>query len=525
MDCFKYLTVAMLEATMVQLARIAPDLFTRVQLPELSLGRKKIHAIRMAHGSGPNRRGFLMVGGVHGRELMNPDAIVELLIDMLVAYRNKDSLSYGERSWTWFELANIIHTLDIWAIPCANPDGRQKVIDGDSLWRKNVRDTVDETECAERYMDKRDRDGVDVNRNFDIAWGITGRNTSKDPCSDSYYGPEAHSEPETQNIDVFCEEHRIDTFVDVHSYSNMVLYPWGHAPTQTADPTQSFTSLASPEGQPLTPPTYKEYMRGKDLLRFQTVAQRVVQSVHMVRPEPEPRKHPWKPMPIYDVYSSTTSGNTADYLYSRHLADPSRRKTYAFALETGPDRGDWKESFQPSNCDSRKDIRTEIKAALLTLMEQTVCGIDYIGTTVFDRPQIVEAMADMRDDGMARTVPGRDWLELFERLHGPVLSAMLGDDTVMNEATRLFDAVSGLVEDDSAKVTDDHVASARAFLGALREGMPASLHRDVAAIEERLAATEGRTLSQVVGQLGRNGPQKRPKLVRRRGRKSVQSTG
>ena len=44
MDCFKYLTVAMLEATMVQLERIAPDLFTRVELSEPSLDNKKIHA-------------------------------------------------------------------------------------------------------------------------------------------------------------------------------------------------------------------------------------------------------------------------------------------------------------------------------------------------------------------------------------------------------------------------------------------------------------------------------------------------
>ena len=137
-----------LEGIMAHLERTAPDLFTRVELAEPSLGGKKIHAIRLANGSGSKRRGFLMVGGVHARELVNPDAIVELLIDLLVAYRNKDQLSYGGRVWTWFELANIIHTLDIWAIPCANPDGREKVLAGDSMWRKNIRDTVDEGELA-----------------------------------------------------------------------------------------------------------------------------------------------------------------------------------------------------------------------------------------------------------------------------------------------------------------------------------------------------------------------------------------
>jgi hypothetical protein len=498
----KFLTVKMIEATMVQLARIAPDLFTRVELPEPSLDGRKIHAIRMAHGSGPNRRGFLMVGGVHGRELMNPDAIVELLIDLLVAYRNKESLSYGQRTWTWFELANIIHTLDIWAIPCANPDGRHRSMTFTWLWRKNAREYAAYWLC----------DGIDINRNFDIAWGMTGPVTSSSPCTDTYYGPNAHSEPETRNIVAFCEQHRIDTFVDVHSYRNAVLYPWGHAPTQTADPMQSFTTLAVPQGQDLTPPTYQEYMGGRDLLRFQTVAQRVVDSVHRVKPDPM-RNQPWSAKSSFNLWPGTVSGNTADYVYSRHIADPARRKTYAFALEAGPkatsvvgDRSFEQESFQPCNDDNRARIKQEAKAALLTLMEETVCGIDYIGTTILDRPEIVEAMADMRDDGMARTAPGRDWLDLFERLQGPILSAILTDESVMQEATRLFDAVAGLVEDASVTVSGDNLAIARDFLGAMRERLPAELHRDVAAVEERLIATEGRTLAQVISQLNHDGP-------------------
>jgi len=55
-------------------------------------------------------------------------------------------------------------------IPCANPDCRQSVIDGDSLWRKNLRDNT-RTSC----------EGVDVNRNFDIAWGTITSATSCNP--------------------------------------------------------------------------------------------------------------------------------------------------------------------------------------------------------------------------------------------------------------------------------------------------------------------------------------------------------
>ena len=159
-------------------------------------------------------------------------------------------------------------------------------------------------------------------------------------------------------------------------------------------------------------------------------------------------------MPIYDVYSppGPTSGTTADYVYSRHIAEPGRRKTYAFALETGPDLGRWneKESFQPSDCQSQSTSDGD-QGGPTDPDGADRCGIDYIGTTVFDRPEIVEAMADMRDDDMARTAPGRDWLDLFERLQGPVLSAALADESIMKQAARLFEAVADLVEDDAAK--------------------------------------------------------------------------
>ena len=40
--------------------------------------------------------------------------------------------------------------------------------------------------------------GVDVNRNFDANWAVTG--SSSDPCSETYHGPSAASEPATQAL-------------------------------------------------------------------------------------------------------------------------------------------------------------------------------------------------------------------------------------------------------------------------------------------------------------------------------------
>ena len=40
--------------------------------------------------------------------------------------------------------------------------------------------------------------GVDPNKNFDANWGVVGSSTN--PCSDTYAGPSAGSEPITQAL-------------------------------------------------------------------------------------------------------------------------------------------------------------------------------------------------------------------------------------------------------------------------------------------------------------------------------------
>ncbi|MBK9316807.1 MAG: hypothetical protein IPM55_21555 [Acidobacteria bacterium] len=45
--------------------------------------------MRLRAGGGENRRGILIVGGMHARELMNPDAIIELAFDLAQAYTSE----------------------------------------------------------------------------------------------------------------------------------------------------------------------------------------------------------------------------------------------------------------------------------------------------------------------------------------------------------------------------------------------------------------------------------------------------
>ncbi len=116
----------------------------------------------------------------------------------------------------------------------ANPDGRKRAETGLS-WRKNV----DNAFCANSNTR-----GVDLNRNFSNSWNVTaGQGSSGSQCSLTYRGPSAASEPETQAVEGYIrslwpdrrgpnpgDAAPADTsgiHLDIHSYSQLVLWPWG----------------------------------------------------------------------------------------------------------------------------------------------------------------------------------------------------------------------------------------------------------------------------------------------------------
>ena len=70
--------------------------------------------------------------------------------------------------------------------------------------------------------------GTDLNRNWGYHWNDGG--SSNNPCSDSYMGKSAFSEIENQNVRDFLLKHKdtIKYYVNLHSYSQLVLLPWGY---------------------------------------------------------------------------------------------------------------------------------------------------------------------------------------------------------------------------------------------------------------------------------------------------------
>jgi carboxypeptidase T len=121
-----------------------------------------------------------------------------------------------------------------------NPDGR-KIAEGGVWWRKNTNANY----CAS-YPDSR---GADLNRNFPYQWGCCG-GSSGSQCDETYRGASAGSEPEAQAVRDYSRAIFPDqkgpnptdpapatatgVYVDLHSYSELVLWPWGY--TSTAAP-------------------------------------------------------------------------------------------------------------------------------------------------------------------------------------------------------------------------------------------------------------------------------------------------
>jgi carboxypeptidase T len=106
---------------------------------------------------------------------------------------------------------------ELWIVPVVNPDGYQHSWAQDRYWRKN----------------RRGGHGVDLNRNFGVAWGGTGSSSFK--RSETYRGERAFSEPETVALRDLAKREQIALHIDFHAYGQFVLHPWGHTAAPARD--------------------------------------------------------------------------------------------------------------------------------------------------------------------------------------------------------------------------------------------------------------------------------------------------
>ncbi len=182
---------------------------------------------------GPKPKLFIS-SSVHPREYAPPELSTRFAEYLLQNYGQDADV-------TWLLDYNEIHLLTF-----ANPDGRKQAETG-LLWRKNTNNLF----CSDT-----DSRGVDLNRNFGFGWNCCG-GSSGNVCDETYRGPSAASEPETQAIQAYMRsifpDQRGDSindpapaeatgiYLDTHSFSKLVLWPWGgyNSPTPNGEAIQT----------------------------------------------------------------------------------------------------------------------------------------------------------------------------------------------------------------------------------------------------------------------------------------------
>ena len=193
-------------AELKSLADKAPDLASLFSIGMTTQGRD-IWALRLcpdAKGTAASKKpGILFLGMHHAREHLSTD--VPLLLTKRLLENRKDP-----------EVARLLAGRDIYVIAMVNPDGGEYDVSGDRyhMHRKNMRANEDGSI------------GVDLNRNYGWGWG--GEGASSYPGDDTYRGPSAFSEPETKAVKAFVESRtNLTTLLSYHTFSELVLYPWG----------------------------------------------------------------------------------------------------------------------------------------------------------------------------------------------------------------------------------------------------------------------------------------------------------
>jgi len=188
----------------------APEIAQVVDLGDSWEGRT-IRAIKISDDpevDDPTEQEVLFVGVHHAREWISVEVPLRLA-------------EYLVENYSTPEVSELVDNREIWIVPLLNPDGYVFAHTTERLWRKNRRDNGSGV-----Y-------GVDLNRNYPYQFGGVG--TSDDIGSDTYRGPEALSEPETQVMFDLIESHDFITLISYHNYSEAILYPWGYTSDRAPD--------------------------------------------------------------------------------------------------------------------------------------------------------------------------------------------------------------------------------------------------------------------------------------------------
>jgi murein tripeptide amidase MpaA len=346
-----YLNVTEVDSALLGLANAYPALCSMITLPHVTAEGRTSRALRIGTAGTPKTKGVLFTGCMHGREWGGADICVYFAADLLEAYATGAGLKYGGKTFSVIQIRRIVEEMDVFVFPCVNPDGRHysqthPVADQDYDWRKNRNPT---DSGGQLY-----RIGVDNNRNFDFVWdfhkhfspAVTlgtdpdafGPPASEDPAHGLYHGRAPNSEPETRNVVwLFDTYPQIGWFLDIHSYTGAVLYPWGDAPNQSFDPTKNFNNPLYDRWRGVNDLTqYGEYISKDDHYTLKGAATTVTAAIAAVRGQNYQTLQSFY-LEVAGETNATypTSGASDDYAFARFAKGLSPQPIYGFAVEFG----------------------------------------------------------------------------------------------------------------------------------------------------------------------------------------------
>ncbi|MEU5101827.1 M14 family metallopeptidase [Streptomyces sp. NPDC021354] len=142
-----------------------------------------------------------------------------LTVEMALYLVREFTQGYGSDT----RVTNLVNSREIWIVPDVNPDGGEYDIATGSYrsWRKNRQPNSGSSNV-----------GTDLNRNWDFKWGCCG-GSSGSTGSETYRGPKAESAPEVKVVADFARsrvvggKQQIKAAIDFHTYSELVLWPFG----------------------------------------------------------------------------------------------------------------------------------------------------------------------------------------------------------------------------------------------------------------------------------------------------------